>query len=425
VLEGERRATKVAIGIAAAGFVSFSLATFLPGPVRAVILGLLLLIGLLIIILFFVPSGKVKLGDDTPKKRFDERDIMFARARLSAGSPEYESYYLMRPENKTVDDRTRAKPGLLSPQSQKANQFHFASTTASFELTGALRETVQGPVAPERQELPVDKMTSYLKGLAAYFGALDVGVAELKPYHIYSHIGRGSGTYGAPITLEHSYAIAFTVEMDFEMVGTGPNPPVTMESGKQYVDSARIAVQLAAVLRALGYQARAHIDGNYRVIAPLVARDAGLGEIGRMGLVMTPKQGPRVRLGVVTTDAELNPDGRQPDLATIDFCTICKKCAENCPSLSISFEDREEIDGAIRWQINAETCFHYWNVIGTDCGRCMAVCPYSHPDTPAHNLVRWGISKSGNFRLAANWMDDIFYGKKPSERDAPDWAQVP
>ena len=49
--------------------------------------------------------------------------------------------------------------------------------------------------------------------------------------------------------------------------------------------------------------ARAHIDGNYQVIAPLVARDAGLGTIGRMGLLMTPELGPRVRLAVVTTRA--------------------------------------------------------------------------------------------------------------------------
>ena len=46
-------------------------------------------------------------------------------------------------------------------------------------------------------------------------------------------------------------------------------------------------VQLGYLIRSLAYPARTHIDGNYRVIAPLVARDAGLGEIGRMGLLMT------------------------------------------------------------------------------------------------------------------------------------------
>lgn len=68
-------------------------------------------------------------------------------------------------------------------------------------------------------------------------------------------------------------------------------------------------MQLAEFMRSIGYPARAHIDGSYRVVCPLVARDAGLGEIGRMGLLMTPELGPRVRIAVVTTDLPLVPDG--------------------------------------------------------------------------------------------------------------------
>jgi reductive dehalogenase len=267
-------------------------------------------------------------------------------------------------------------------------------------------------------------MTAYLKGLARYYGALDVGVTALQPYHVYSHVGRGTGVYGEGIAVEHTYAIAFTVEMDFEMVGTGPRSPISMESARQYVEAARVAVQLANTIRRLGYSARAHIDGNYRVIAPLVARDAGLGEIGRITLLMTPNLGPRLRLGVVTTDLELIPDPHKPDPAVIDFCNICKKCAGNCPSGSIPFGDREEIDGALRWKLDEESCFRYWNAVGTDCGRCMAVCPFSHPDNLAHNLIRWGISRSGAFRRFALWMDDLFYGEKPVEREAPEWVRV-
>jgi predicted nucleic acid-binding protein len=61
---------------------------------------------------------------------------------------------------------------------------------------------------------------------------------------------------------------------------SAPNAPMVMESGRQYVEAARVAVQLAAAVRTMGYPARAHIDGNYRVIAPLVARDAGQGKRG-------------------------------------------------------------------------------------------------------------------------------------------------
>jgi ferredoxin len=373
------------------------------------------------IAIFLLPIGKVERGNDIPQKRVDERDIMFARAHLSPGSPEHEAYYARRPENLASDEKIRALPGLLSPDAQKANAQIFAVAEASFELTEAVREEVDGAVALNRVRMGPAENTSFLKDLTLYFGARSVGITKLQPYHVYSHIGRGSGTYGDPIDVDHSYAIAFTVEMDHEVMGNAPNAPVVMESARQYAEAAKIALQLGYFIRSQGFPARAHIDGNYRVIAPLVARDAGLGEIGRMGLLMTPELGPRVRLGVVTTDLPLLPDPRFDGRSMIDFCRICLKCAENCPSKSIPFDDRQEIAGALRWRINPDTCFRYWNVIGTDCGLCMAVCPYSHPDNWGHNTIRWAIQRSGAARRAALWLDDLFYGRKPLRHPAPEW----
>jgi ferredoxin len=173
-----------------------------------------------------------------------------------------------------------------------------------------------------------------------------------------------------------------------------------------------VAIQLANAIRLMGYPARAHVEANYQLICTLVAQDAGLGEIGRMGLVITPHHGPRVRLAAVTTSLELLTDNRRDGSAVVDFCTVCKKCALNCPSQSIPLEDRQEIDGALRWRINADTCLRYWMTAGTDCGRCLTVCPYSHPDNFYHNLVRRGIERSALFRRGAYALDDMLYGKK-------------
>ncbi|TEU14834.1 MAG: 4Fe-4S dicluster domain-containing protein [Anaerolineales bacterium] len=421
VWESERRAAYVALGAAALTSLPLLLSCLLPVAVKLVILGVIVAGGIVGVVLFLLPIGQVERGNDVPQQRFDERDVMFARARLILGSPEYVAYYAMRPENRAGDDKIRTLPGLLSPTASKTDPLAFASAEASFSLTEALREEVDGPVAPVRLKFAAAQMASYIKSLARYYGAYTVGITELQPYHIYSHIGRGSGDYGAPITLDHRSAIAFAVEMDHAMMGPAPDAPVVMESARQYVEAAKIALQLAYLIRSLGYPARAHIDGNYRVIAPLVARDASLGDIGRMGLLMTPELGPRVRLGVVTTDLPLIPDQRSDDTSVIDFCCICKKCAENCPSRSIPLGDREEIDGALRWRINSDSCFRYWNLIGTDCGLCMAVCPYSHPNNPAHNLVRWAVWHSGLARRAVLWMDDVFYGRKPAPRPALGW----
>ena len=207
--------------------------------------------------------------------------------------------------------------------------------------------------------------------------------------------------------------------MRHDMVMAAPQASIVLESAKQYLNSGKIATQLAEMIRNMGFDAWAHIDGNYQLICPLVARDAGLGEIGRMGILMTKKHGPRVRIAVVTTNMELEPDVYIKNHSVIDFCRMCKKCADCCPSQSISHEDPKVINGIKRWKIDAESCFTFWCKAGTDCGRCMAVCPYSHPNHSLHKFIRWGISRSKLFRYVAVHMDDYFYGKRPKPKPLP------
>jgi ferredoxin len=420
--EREHRAARMALGLAVLLLLSFVLFTLLPETIRLVILGVVALAPVAAVFLFLLPTGKIERGHDVPRKRIDERDIMFARARLEPGTADYETYYALRPANKAGDDQTRSLPGLLAPNASQANALLFAAANATFDLIDTMSVWVEGKPAPSRITHDPKAIADTLKGLAQYWGAHSVGITDLQPYHVYTHIGRGSGLYGAPISLNHPHALAFTVEMDRAMVDAAPAAPTLLESARQYVSAAEIAIQLSVFIRSQGYRARAHIDGDYRVIAPLVARDAGLGELGRMGLLMTPAFGPRVRLGIVTTDLPLPADPRSDDLSVLDFCQVCQKCSDCCPVQAIPHGDREEIDGVLRWRIKDEICFRYWNVIGTDCARCMSVCPYSLPDSTIHNLTRWAVRQSGGVRRAAIWLDRIFYGSRPTPKAAPAWV---
>jgi reductive dehalogenase len=222
----------------------------------------------------------------------------------------------------------------------------------------------------------------------------------------------------------HRHAVAFTVEMDYRMTRQGPKAGTVMETAKRYLRAAEIAVQIAEFIRRLGYSARAHISSRYDVICPLVARDAGLGEIGRMGLLMTPRLGPRVRLSVVTTELPLVVEPRRFDSSVIEFCRNCEKCAAVCPSRAIPEGPRTEEGGVLRWKINAESCYTYWCRVGTDCSRCMGVCPYAHPDTPVHALVRLLVKHAGVFRRLAPLLDDLLYGRRPRPLEPLDWQRI-
>ena len=384
--------------------------------------GILLMLTVGAVLILFLPIGnRLVPQKDTPLSRIDERDIMFSRNLLQVGSERFETYYKSNPDKKQLDDNFRKRPGLMKEGALYYDPFTTSAAEASFKSVAAFHTILDEENLPEQQvKTDPAKMSRFLKLWSKKLGALSTGITELKEYHLYSTIGRGE-RYGEPVELNHAYAIALTVEMEKLLLDRAPHGPTVMESAQQYLNSGAIAVQLAEFIRNLGYSARAHIDGSYRVVCPLVARDAGLGEIGRMGLLMTPELGPRVRIAVVTTDLPLVVDERIRDLTIIDFCERCRKCADVCPSKAISFAGQEEINGAMRWQINSEACFTYWCTIGTDCAYCMRACPYSHPDNLLHNTIRFGLKRSALFREFALKMDDFFYGRKPPAAPIPDW----
>ncbi len=426
--EGEARAGRRFLTAAIFLFL-FSLGTLALPSLWGALVGAMITGGTVVLAFVFLLPGSAPPGEDLgrPVPGVDERDIMFSRAELSPGSFRFRDYYSVHPGKLELDDAFRREPGLLAPGSSQFHREGFAAADAAFWTIERLRPFVEGEEGgtegppPSRQEVDPTLTTGFLKAWCLKLGAHSVGVTELRDYHLYSHVGRGLA-YGEPVRLDHSRALALTVEMDGEMVGAAPRSPTVMESAHQYLRSGVMAIQLADLIRRLGYRARAHVDGSYRVICPLVARDAGLGEIGRMGLLMTPRLGPRVRIAVVTTDLPLTPDHPRRDFTVLDFCARCRKCARACPSGAISMGDPSpDARGVRRWRIDSEACFTLWTRLGTDCARCMAVCPYSHPDHLLHNAVRWGVRRNAAFRQGAVWMDDLLYGARPKGKELPAW----
>ena len=424
LIEKENKAASnfILIGIIAPlPFLSTGFSDFTYQPLVSIILLVLLFILLLI---YFLPIRFTSnITDVFPVDRIDERDIMFSRRKLQEDTSNYKEYYKNNPDKLKVDTKIKSNPGLLEPLSSNYDPFMSASADASFDTIEILSPKVDGKTASHKINSNPVKITKYIKNWVKKLGALDVGFTELQDYHKYSIRGR-ENNYGKKVGLDHKFAIAFTVEMDYDATRTGPYYPTVMESAEQYMAVGAIAVQLAKFIRQLGFPARAHIDGNYEIVCPLVAKDAGLGEIGRMGILMTPKYGPRVRLAVVTTDMPLIVDSRSFSPMVIDFCDNCKKCAVNCPANAISYNSRINIDGITRWQINQESCYDFWTRCGTDCGRCLSVCPYSHPNNFLHSIVRFGIRNSTIFSRIAIFLDDVIYGKKPTVKSPPDWMKV-
>lgn len=352
-------------------------------------------------------------------KKIDERDTMFARMNYMEGTFPYEDYYSRNADKLEIDNEIRKKPNLCGPGTMSYNAINSPIATACFKFLGDIKDLSEGEV--NNIKTPIDKelATEKLKGLATYYGAKLVGTLKMKDYHYYSHRGRHEEVYGEKVDNLMPYGIVFAVEMDKDMINRAPQISEIVETSKGYVNTSIIGMILSYYIRELGYNARNHMDANYLIVAPLVGRDAGLGQIGRNGILTTKEYGSRIRLGVVTTDLELTEDS-PIDFGLEEFCRLCGNCAITCPGKSISKGEKENIDGAFRWQINQESCYDRWRSLGTDCGICINSCPFSQ-----------GIDMSeiesfnGNKNAIIDCLKDYRnkYNIRPYIKNSPEWLK--
>lgn len=375
-------------------------------------------------------------------ERFDERKVVFSRVRYMPGTKEFEEFYQENPDLVEIDAKRRAKGfvlgtfGSIDAPNEKPN----VASMVALRYFGAQMgrpEILRPKQAPffqgQKEVMSPEKGSQLVKGYAQHLGACLVGVTQLDHRWAYSHVGtiqkdgwdHGQADWsqwGKEINLDHKYVIVFAEEMDREMIDSSPHTPCFVESMANYAKGAFISTQLAAYIANLGYSATANHVHHYELVLPPLAADAGLGEVGRLGYLLTKKYGPRVRLSAVTTDMPLAPD-KPVDIGVEDFCRICKKCAATCPSRSIPTETgMTEVNGTQRWKLDADSCFSYWAKIGTDCCICMRVCPWSHARSWPHRLIVWWIARNKWARRLFNHMDDLFYGTHPKPKIPPGWA---
>lgn len=352
--------------------------------------------------------------------RIDERDIMFSRMSYEKGTPQYKDYYSKNKDKKEIDDELREKIVNNSGKTAYYNQVYSPLIDSNFRFLADIRHLAEGEVSENKVELDKDSFSTTLKELAIEFGALSCGIVKMKDYHFYTNRGRHPENYGDEIDCEkHKYGIVFTIEMDKDNVNRAPKIPTAVESTLGYAKGAMIGMMLSYYIRELGYYARNHMDGNYLVVAPAVAEDAGLGEVGRIGLLVTKEYGPRVRLGVVTTDLELVED-EKVDYGIRQFCRICGKCAVTCPGKSIPKDDWKPYYGIDMWKSNQESCFGIWTSLGTDCCVCMSTCPLSQ-DMDREDRDKIGKTHEARIEVLQKYTEK--YGIRYFIKDNPKWMK--
>lgn len=357
-----------------------------------------------------------------PIERFDQKNEMFKRARwdprcLKMGEKFYLGTYSLnnkkgyRQENLAFSESA----WYIEAAFAHGNRVH---DSGMYSWQTELRHTH----IPQGFKLEVNdsiKMSQYVKKVAIFLGASKVGICDLDRRWIYSHSYNASTGEHKQLEVpeEYKYAIMLLFEMDYELVKASPTWIAEGATGKAYSTMPFTASMLAQFIRGLGYKAIP--SGNDTCLSIPMAIDAGLGELGRNGLIITREFGPRVRIAKVLTDLPLFAD--EPiEFGVTEFCSNCEKCAEFCPSQAIMYGDRtaerqnmSNAGGVLKWPINAEKCFSFWVRNQGSCCNCIRVCPLNKPQGWLHESLNRLVGNTPWLDRFIVMMDDLLgYGKQ-------------
>ena len=147
-------------------------------------------------------------------------------------------------------------------------------------------------------------------------------------------------------------------------------PSVPPEAWPDWPGQVRAVLGLARALADKGYLALPSAGGLFPS-APLAAL-AGLGEVGRQGLLITPEYGPNLRLLSIITDYPLRP-GRPADFGAADYCGTCRRCLAECPARVLA--EGPSRPGPWPWPVGFRACLDHRRAGDEFCRKCVDACP--------------------------------------------------
>jgi epoxyqueuosine reductase len=251
-------------------------------------------------------------------------------------------------------------------------------------------------------------LTERMRAEAARLGLSAVGFADYDPRWTYAD---------SEASISKRSVIICVLEEDHAVEQTAPSARHERRTMEGYAVAMRATSALARSLQARGHRAEPHgPDGPFMFIPYAV--EAGLGQMGLNGQLLTPSAGARIVMTAITTTAPLVA-GRPVDYGIPAICDACKACVRRCPVGAIPAR-RNPARGVLKAKINTGRCLP---VVGQadGCAVCSKVCPvqrYGLPRIYEHFERTGHIYGRGTDELEGySWpLDGRYYpaGKKPS-----------
>ena len=169
-----------------------------------------------------------------------------------------------------------------------------------------------------------------------------------------------------------THVICLALEQDYAQTQSIPSLEAEYAHFGTYEIAGALALKLGDYIRSLGYHAQIHSpNDNSGMFIPIFV-NAGLGQLGANGQLLSPHFGSRARLLMITTDGPLKYDVPR-DYGINKFCEKCQVCVDRCPARALV---REKVwwRGAKKNKLIYDRCRPVM-VMYEGCGICMKVCP--------------------------------------------------
>lgn len=361
-------------------------------------------------------------------KRFDVRKTSFNRSATDPTSDAYQAVAKM-----PLVEQQRVRNGEVGFKLQDYALASAAATVQTYSGVGTgTRDTglyswsslgaAKLPYNVQKLYTGPDEMATIMKKAAISLGASLVGLCKLDQRWVYAN-----DTVGRPIVFEdvaspyttddkvvipNSFqsVVVLAIKMDYNLMTYAPYAEEAAGVSLGYDNMPIIAARVAEFIRGLGWQAIPM--GNDTTQSIPMAIDAGLGRLGRICRLVTPEYGPNVRLMKVLTDLKMTYDS-PIEFGLEEFCNNCKKCVKACPAQALPYIDQQwqgttpsEVTGVYKWQQLSDKCLRWWGQVGTGCGICIRVCPWSAGITHVSDSAKYLVKNVPSLDATLKSLDD-------------------
>lgn len=206
--------------------------------------------------------------------------------------------------------------------------------------------------------------------------------------------------------IQYPNTIVLTMEMGNDIIETPPGDEAKDLNDTAYIRLGILTTKLSDYLRENGYGTEiAHPYGGLVNFSPL-AQKAGLGYIGKNGLLITPELGPRVKISAIFVSIANLPVKDENEHSWIpEYCEKCGKCVKACPENALI--EKETCCGGTEIKLIQKNCIG----CSQGCTYCIEGCPfdekgYTHVKNKFDKMnvkLKENQNKKFNLELWDNW----------------------